>query len=530
LRIPKKKELLELQRKYRTDKKIGEVYGVPARLVAYWRAKKKIGAYSFPKYSEEKIQELWDRYGDDAKAGVELNISRAGFRQWRRRYDVNQKPLQLKLEQLELALPDTGRRKASRKETIVQKILARKSGLKKVEVGDVVYIEPDLAVSHGNAGWVIHFFDLLGAAKVWEPGKIVVVLDRIGAEDDHFPSHRAVREFIKKQRIRNFYDIGSGICYQVVLENSHVLPGQVALGVDSQAINFGAIGALGASLGYEEMAAAWATGRVWLKVPEATRVVINGRTATGVSAKDVALVLRHDLSPGNTTYRAIEIHGPAAASMPISDRLTITNCISSSGCKAVIVPFDDVAARFLRRTIKARFAPLAADTDAAYADEVELDISYLTPQVAHNNDFESVQPVEEVSGRRIDQVILGCCANGRIEDFEVMARILRGRHISREVRTMVVPGSRKVLSEALDRGFIRTLIDSGCIIMSPGCSSCAEAHSKFIESGERALTTGNPNCTEDLVAAPREIYMASPATAAATALEGVIADPRKYVK
>jgi hypothetical protein len=264
VRIPKKKELLELQRKYRTDRKIGDVYGVPARLVAYWRSKKKIGSYSFPKYSEEKIQELWERYGDDTRAGTELGISGAGFRQWRRKYGLKSKPVQLRLEQLELGLVDPAWKKSTRRETAAQKILARKSGLKKVDVGEIVNIEPDLVVSNDSSEQVIECLSRIGAGRIWQPGRIVIVLDRRMPVDSHEASeaHRIIREFVKKNRIKSFYDVGEGVSHHIIVENGHILPGQLALGTDSQAASFGCLGAFSTSISAAEMAAIWATGSV----------------------------------------------------------------------------------------------------------------------------------------------------------------------------------------------------------------------------------------------------------------------------
>ncbi len=531
MRIPKKKELLELQRKYRTDKKIGEVYGVPARLVAYWRNKKKITSYSFPKYTEDKIRELWERFGDDGRAGEELNISRAGFRQWRRKYHIDHKPLQLRLEQLELPLPDAIRRKGSRRETIVQKILSKKSGLKKVEIGEMVNIEPDIVTSHINSAQVIQHFHLRGAERLWDPAKIVIVLDRPGPSGGNgTPPQRAVRDFVKKQKIKNFYDIGQGICHQLVMENAHVLPGQLALASDPQSSSYGSIGALAMAANPEEMAATWATGRVRIKIPETIKVVVDGRMARGVYARDISLKLVRDLSRDGAAQKILEFYGSAISTMSLSERFTLT-CLSESTTRvSALIPFDDSTARFLRKMVKIKFAPVAADPDAAYISELDIDINYLSPQVAFAGGGEGVFPVEEVAGKRVDQVVLGCCANGRIDDLEIAARILRGRHISRDVRMIIVPSSRKVLSEALERGFVRSFVDSGCMVMVPGCGPCIDAHQVYLEPGERSLTTSGCAFAGNHGPAGPEILVSSPATAAASALEGAIADPRKYIK
>ncbi len=532
MRIPKKKELLELQKKYRTDKKIGEVYGVPARLVAYWRSKKKIGPYSFPKYGEEKILELWERYGDDARAGAELDISAAGFRQWRRKYGISRKPLQLRLEQLELGLIDPGRKRNSRRETAVQKILARKSGLKRVEVGQIVNVEPDLAMSHDNSDLVIDYFKQIGAPRIWDPNKIIIVLDRRMPAESHeaAEAQRTIREFVKKQKIKNFYDIGEGVCHQVVVEKGFMLPGQLATGTDWHATSYGCLGAVSTYVSTSEMAAIWAVGKIWLRIPPSLKIIVNGSLGRGVYAKDIMLKLIRDMSPDATNYRALEFHGSTIAGMSVSERFTMTIVAMEMGAKSAMVPFDDITGRYLKKITKSRLTPIKSDPDAIYDDEVEIDISYLTPQVGCPEGSRGVVPVEETSGRRIDHVVVGSCVNGRIDDLEITARILRGRRIHRDLRMIIVPGSRKVLTEALDRGYIKTFIESGCLVVNPGCWPCPGAHSGNIARGERVLTAAGAGYYRSDESNNSEVYLASPATAAASALEGAIADPRKYVK
>lgn len=530
MKIPKKKELIELQKKYRTDKKIGEVYGVPSRLVAYWRLKKKIGPYSFPKYADEKILELWERYGDDARAGAELGISAAGFRQWRRKYNINRKPVQLRLEQLELPLIDSNGRKNSRQETGVQKILARKSGLKRVEIGQAVTVEPDLAMSHDDTMLVMKYFSQLDKERVWNPGKIAIVLDhRISPKTrETAESHKNIREFVKKQKIRNFYDLGEGICHQVVIENGLILPGQLAFGTDKHSSSYGGLGALATDVIPEDMASIWASGKTAMTVPETVKVVIKGHAAKAVYARDIILKLTRDLSPAIIENRAIEFTGPAVSVMSISERFTMTNASAELGARFSMIPFDDVTARFTRKLSKSRSTPIKSDPDALYFQEIEVDISYLTPQVGCPDRNNHVVPVEEAAGKRLDLVILGSCINGRLEDLEIAARILRGRRIHRDLRMIIMPGSRKVMSEALDKGFIKTFLDSGCIIANPGCDSCLRANPESLAKGERALTTSNLARNGQKIVGIPEIYSASPATIAASALEGAITDPRKY--
>jgi 3-isopropylmalate/(R)-2-methylmalate dehydratase large subunit len=531
LRIPKKKELLELQKKYRTDKKIGDAYGVPARLVAYWRTKKKINAYSFPKYTEEKIRELWERFGDDSRAGEELSISKAGFRQWRRKYQIENKPLQLRLEQLELQLPDANRRKGARHETIAQKILAKKSGLKRVEPGEVINIEPDLAVSHGNTGQIIRQFIQLGVERIWDPSKIVITLDQKPRDNrGEAPSHRMVREFVKKQKIKHFFDVDQGINSQLIFENALILPGQLALSSGSHSLCAGSLGALSIGLTPAELAVIWATGKIWLRVPETIKVSLNGRLTRGVYAKDIMLEVTRELSKVGVEYKSIEFYGNALSALTVSERFTLTCLSSGLGIKAAIVPLDDPATRYLRRIVKTKFTPIHADSDTVYSDELEFDITRLVPQASLLNGTLSAQPVEDLPNKKIEQVVIGCCANGRIDDLEIAARMIRGHHIAQDVRMMVIPGSRKVLLEAMERGYVKTFLDSGCMVMNPGCGQCFDAHDGFLEAGERAVTTAGCARVKNANFSEAEIYQVSTATAVATALEGSITDPRRFLK
>ncbi|OQX92531.1 MAG: hypothetical protein B6D58_02270 [candidate division Zixibacteria bacterium 4484_95] len=532
MKIPKKKELLELQKKYRTDKKIAEVYGVPSRLVAYWRSKKNIGQYSFSKYSHEKIIELWERYGDDRLAGAELGISGPGFRQWRIKYGIKKKPVQLKMEQLELDLRGTYRKsRDSRRETFIKKLLAKKSGLKSVEEGQVISVRPDLAVSVDDTEQIIKQFKLTGFPKVWDNSKITIILNdwtqnEFGKIAD---VHKRIRKFVKKQRIEKFYDIGWGIPYQITLEEGLILPSRLIVATDNQATSHGSIGAFSTCISPLDMAVVWASGRIWLKVPKTIKVVINGLPTRGVFAKDIILKLSRDLHFEDINYKALEFYGDAVSTMTVPQRLILTSSSLEIGAKSAIIPFDDVSQRYLKKITKERFSPIAPDINAKYENEIEIDVSYLTPQVACLNKKHCVKPVEDVAGKKIDQIVLCGCSSGRLDDLEMVVSILRGRRIHRDTRMIIVPASRKTYLAAIDKGYIRSLVGSGCVMLSPGCGSCAGAHKDMLAADERILTTNSCDLIRQTNSKNPEIYLSSPATAAATALEGAIADPRKYL-
>jgi 3-isopropylmalate/(R)-2-methylmalate dehydratase large subunit len=523
VKIPTKKELIELQKKYRTDKKIGEVFGVPGRLVAYWRTKKKIGPYNQPKYSREKITELWERFGNDKLGGLELGVSGPGFRQWRIKYGLKQKPIRLKFEQLELSLPDSSRKlKTTRKETFVRKLIAKKAGLKSVEEGQIVEVAPDMTVVGVEAALVLNHFKEMGAARLWDKSKVIVIFDKpISSLQEHnHTSLKAVREFIKKHSIEKFYDIGWGVSHQVIAEEGLVLPNHLVFSSNSHALAYGGIGALSTEVSAIDIASVWASGRTWMKVPQTIRVVVKGLLARGVGAKDIVLKLFHDFGAGGANYRSVEFCGDTISTMSISQRFTMAGLTRDFNAKSVLVPFDGITQKYLKKFTRQKFAPMIADLDARYENELEIDVSYLTPQVATIDHLSHVKPVEEVSGKKLDLIVMGGCSHGTLADLEQAATILKGRRVHRDTRVLVLPGSRNAYLDAIEKGFIKMFVESGCVVASPGF----DIRQWSFGDTERTLATCNCSHLHG-----KEIYLGSPATAAASALEGAITDPRKYL-
>ncbi|NLI16450.1 MAG: hypothetical protein GX409_09220 [candidate division Zixibacteria bacterium] len=523
MKIPTKKELIELQKKYRTDKKIGEVFGVPGRLVAYWRSKKKIGPYNQPKYSREKITELWERFGNDKLAGLELGISGPGFRQWRIKYGLKNKPIRLKFEQLELLLPDNNRKtKTTRKETFIRKLLAKKAGLKTVDEGQVIDVAPDCAFIGVEATLALNYFKEMGVPRIWDKSKIAIVFDKpffaLGCRNH--ASLKSVREFIKKHGIDRFYDIGWGVSHQVITEQGLVLPNNLVLGTGSHTLAFGALSALAFEVSPMDIASVWATGRAWIKVPPTIKIIFKGTLARGVGAKDIVLKLFHDFGTGKANYRAIEFAGDTISTMSISQRFIIAGLTRDFNAKSVLLPFDAVTQKYLKKFSRQKFAPITPDQDARYENEMEIDVSYLTPQIASIDHQSHIKPVEEMVGKRIDLIVIGGCSHGTLADIEQAAMILRGRRAHRETRVLILPDSRNSYIEAIDKGYIKTLLESGCIVPSSGYDSGLW----MMADAERILATCN--CSQQH---GKEFYLGSPATAAASALEGAITDPRKYL-
>jgi len=533
MKIPKKEELLRLQAQYKTDKRIAEAVGVPEYLVTYWRRKKRIPEYSLPKYSERVIRNLWETYGNDRDAGAELSISKAAFYKWRRRYGIVEKPKVLKFPQLELQLPKSGSKVIKGgSQTIAQKMLALKAMKSKTEVTEIVELEPDLVMSHDNAGLVIKQFKQIGVERVWNPNKIVIPLDhRAPAESEKTAeAHKSIREFVKEQNIENFYDIKEGICHEVVVDKGHILPGQLALGTDSHTTSYGCVAACSTGIGATEMAAVWATGKIWLKVPDSIKITVKGKLPSGVFAKDVILHIIGKLTSEGASYKSVEFYGDTVDSMSISERFTLCNLSMEMGAKFAVVPFDKTTKKFLNGIKKKRYVPIWADENATYENEHEFDVTKLTPQIACPHSVDNVKTVEELRGIHIDQVVLGSCTNGRLDDLEIAAGILKGKKVHPDVRMLVLPCSREIFLEAMKKGIIKVFLRAHCVVLNPGCGPCLGAHEGILAKGERCLATTNRNFKGRMGSTESEVYLASPATAAASAIKGEITDPREFLK
>ncbi len=424
--------------------------------------------------------------------------------------------------------------------TVAEKILARASGRTAVKPGDVVEPAVSLAMSHENAALVINQFEEVFKGtglppKVWDPGRIAIVFDhRVPAESSKTANNqKKIRRFVAEQGISKFHDVrgeDGGICHQILPECGYVRPGDVVAGTDSHTTSHGALGAFAVGIGATEMACVWALGRLLnFEVPPTIRVEARGRLPRRVGAKDAILHLIGRITAEGAAFRAVEFHGPAVRAMPVSGRLTLCNMSMEAGATAGIVPADGETLRYLRREagVRGRIAPVTPDPDAAYERVVEIDASALEPMVACPHAVDNVKPVWEVEGVRIDQVVIGSCTNGRLDDLETAAGILKGKKVARGVRLLVFPASWRIYRRALRSGVLRTLTDSGAVIMNPGCGCCLGVHQGALADGEVALATTNRNFKGRMGNPDSEIYLCSPATAAASAVAGRIVDPRK---
>ena len=424
--------------------------------------------------------------------------------------------------------------------TMVEKILARATGQKTVKAGEVVEPKVSLAMSHENAALVINQFleiykDTGLKPKVWDPDKIAIILDhRVPAESAKTATNqKKIREFVAAQKIKRFHDIRGdegGICHQILPEHGYVLPGTVVVGTDSHTTSHGALGAFSFGIGATEMASVWALGRVLnVEVPKTIKVVAKGKFGRYVLPKDFILYLIGKISAEGANFKVLEYHGPAIQKMTTSGRLTVANMSVEAGATSGIFPPDEETLRYLREEAKVKgpidvFGP---DPEAEYDQVIEINVSELEPMVACPHTVDNVKPVSRVGRVKVDQIVIGSCTNGRLDDLAVAARILKGKKIARGTRMLVFPASFRIYQQALQLGYLADLVKAGAVVMNPGCGCCLGVHEGALGDGEVALSTTNRNFKGRMGNPKAEVYLCSPAVAAASALTGYITDPRK---
>lgn len=422
--------------------------------------------------------------------------------------------------------------------TYVEKLLARACRRAKVTTGEILELPVHLAMSHENAALVINQFNEIFAdtrfePRVWDPDRIAIIFDhRVPAESSKTATNqKKIRDFVAAQGISKFHDIRGdvgGICHQILPENGYVRPGQVLVGTDSHTTTHGALGAFAFGIGATEMAAVWALGCILnVEVPGTIKVVVNGELPPGVYAKDLVLYLVGTLTAEGANFRVIEFHGEAIHRLSTSGRLVLCNMSVEAGATAGVVPPDEETCRYLRDEAGVRdeldlFAP---DPDAAYDQVVEVDASQLEPQIACPHTVDNVKPISAVEGKKIDQIVVGSCTNGRLDDIEIVARILKGKQLAEGTRLLVFPASWRIYSDALDSGYVNDLIAAGAVVCNPGCGPCLGVHQGALGDDETALATTNRNFKGRMGNPGAEVFLCSPAVAATSALTGAITDP-----
>jgi len=416
---------------------------------------------------------------------------------------------------------------------IAEKILAKASNKNVVSPGEIVNADVDMVMIHDLTGpLAIEAFKRIGVNRVWDNQKIVIILDhQVPAESVKAAElHKMLRQFAKEQKIR-IYDVGrGGICHQVMPEKGHVLPGTVILGADSHTCTYGAFGAFATGIGSTEAAAVFATGKIWLKVPEAIKINVTGQFQKYVAPKDLILHIIGKLGVDGATYKSVEFTGPTIRGMSVAGRMTLCNMTVEMGAKNGIVEPDEATRKFLEgRTAKPLmpFESLRSDADAAYEKVVDIDVSDLAPQVACPPSVDNVKPASEMSSVQIEQAFIGSCTNGRIEDLRAAAEILKGRKIKEGVRALVIPASQEVYLQALKEGLIEVFTEAGAMVCGSTCGPCLGGHIGLLASGETCISTSNRNFIGRMGSTQANVYLASPATVAASAVTGRITDPRE---
>jgi methanogen homoaconitase large subunit len=407
--------------------------------------------------------------------------------------------------------------------TISEKILSRASGTA-ASAGEIVEAQIDCAMSHdGTSVLAVKAFKEMGSVRVWDPDRIIIPFDHIVPANNEVTAtlQSEIRDFALSQGIRNLLDCGSGICHQVLPELGFAVPGTVVVGADSHSCTYGAFGAFGTGVGATDMAEIYSRGRLWFKVPETINVRLNGALQHNVTPKDIILHVIGRIGADGATYKAVEFTGETVSEMSISGRMTLCNMGIEMGAKAAIVPPDEKTDAFLARRARAPYKNVYSDP-GSYDSVMEFDVSGLQPMVAAPYRVDNVVLASTLEGTAVDQVLIGTCTNGRLEDLMLAASILNGHKVA--VRTLVIPASREVYLEALRSGVIETLVSSHATICPPGCGPCLGAHQGVLGEGEVCISTSNRNFPGRM-GKDGAVYLASPATAAASAIVGAITNP-----
>jgi len=416
-------------------------------------------------------------------------------------------------------------------QTIIEKILSAHSG-QEAHAGDIVVARVDYVMGQdGTAPLAIRAFDEMGGTAVFDRGKAAFVIDHSAPSPNEGVSalHKLMREFAKEKGFR-LYDIGEGVCHQLLPESGMVGPGSLVIGADSHTCTYGALNAFSTGVGSTDLAGGLISGQMWFKVPETIKFACHGQLPKGVFSKDLILRLIGDITADGATYLSAEFTGEAVAALSQEARFTIANMAIEMGAKAGLMEADEKTFDWLRRFTDQSFNSVSADPDAVYAGSREYDAARIEPQVARPHRVDNVCPVSEAAGKSIQQAVIGTCTNGRLEDLRIAAGILGGRKVHPDVRLIVAAASRRVFLDAMAEGIIQSLVEAGAAVVTPGCGPCVGTHNGVPSDGETVISTANRNFKGRMGNSNAEIYLASPATVAASAITGKIADPREFFK
>ena len=415
--------------------------------------------------------------------------------------------------------------------TMTQKILAKHAGVPSVEAGQLIEAKLDLVLGNDiNDPVAITEFDKAGLTQVFDKDKIAIVLDHSTPCKDIKSAQLCAqaREFANRFSITHFYDVGQmGVEHALIPEKGLAAPGEAIIGADSHTCTYGALGAFSTGVGSTDMAAGMATGLAWFKVPSAIKVTLTGKLSPYVSGKDVVLHLIGEIGVDGALYQSLEFAGDGVAQLTMDDRFTIANMAIEAGAKNGIFPVDEQTLRYLEGRVNRPYDAVEADPDAVYSREVVIDLSALRPTVALPHLPSNTRTVDEVAGLPIQQVVIGSCTNGRLKDLQEAAAILKGRKVHQGVRCIVLPATQQIMMDAMAQGLVQTFIEAGCAVSTPTCGPCLGGHMGVLADGERAVSTTNRNFVGRMGHVTSEVILASPDVAAASAIAGCVADPRR---
>ena len=415
--------------------------------------------------------------------------------------------------------------------TMTQKILARAAGVERCRAGELLMCKLDLVLGNDiTAPVAINEFHRMGAVKVFDPAKIALIPDHFVPNKDIKAATLAkqMREFARAQHIVHYYEVGRvGIEHALLPEQGIVAPGEVIIGADSHTCTYGAVGAFSTGVGSTDMAAGMAKGMAWFKVPAAIKVELKGQLHKPVTGKDVILHLIGEIGVSGALYKSLEFVGDGVKSLTMEDRLCICNMAIEAGAKNGIFPVDEITEAYLKGRSQRPWVKYEADPDAEYERSIVIDLDALEPTVSYPHLPENTHLAKEGKDIKIDQIVIGSCTNGRIEDMEAAYDILKDRHIAKGVRGIIIPATMAVYKECILRGYTEAFIDAGCIVSTPTCGPCLGGYMGILAAGERCVSTTNRNFVGRMGHVDSEVYLASPATAAASALTGYITDPRE---
>lgn len=416
-------------------------------------------------------------------------------------------------------------------------ILARAANRDWVNPGEFIVVKVDLAEINDLYLQVILSFKEMGGDKVWDPRKISFVMDHYAPAPTikAAENQKKMREFAKEQGIKHFFDINRGVCHQVMPEEGLVWPGMLLVATDSHTTTHGAFGAFSTGIGATDMAAVLLTGEIWFRVPEIIKINIRGKIGKGIMAKDIILYIISQLGTDIALYKAIEFDGEAVKELSLDERLVLCNMSVEMGAKATYIRPDEKVMECISHTNPEKYKEFksAKSTNNINREEYEsiynFDISDLEPQVALPNRVDKVVPVSQVIGEPIHQALIGTCTGGRISDIKIAAQILKGKKISPSIRLLIIPASNKILQKCIELGYIQTLLNAGATLATPSCGPCLGAHEGVLAPGENCISTSSRNFPGRMGSTDAKIFLSSPATATASAIKGVITDPREYL-